>query len=82
MTKRAHPSTASSGVIIERKYRAKNAAYEETVIVGGPGEVAGGVEPVLGEPIDYDAELEERRGTHEPIGFDPDADLKNTAFGI
>lgn len=82
MTERHYPSTASSGVIIEREYRAEDAAYEETVIVGGSGEVADEAEPMLDEPIDHEAELAERRETHEPIEFDSDADLTNTAFGI
>jgi hypothetical protein len=84
VTQHVRVSTASGGVVIERKHSAEGATYEESAVmqVGGAGEVAGEAEPMLADPIDYEAELAERRETHEPIEFDPDTDLTNSQFGI
>jgi hypothetical protein len=84
VTHHLYASTASSGVVIERKHSAEGATYEESMVmrVGGTGDVAGESEPILADPINFDAELAERRETHEAIEVDPDADLTNTQFGI
>jgi hypothetical protein len=78
-----HASTASGGIIIERKYAQEDAAYEASAVmyVGGRRETDDDFE-VLSDPIEYEAEVAERRETHEPIELDPEVDISDTAFGI
>jgi hypothetical protein len=75
--------TASSGVAIERRYTGEDARYEHhaTIVVAGDQGIAGISDPILTEPIDFEAELAERERTHEPLG-PVDTDLTNTLFGI
>lgn len=83
MTKLGHPPTASGAVTINRLYRAEDTVYEQLVWGGTvtDREVAGVSDPILVEPINFDAELAKRERTHRPIS-PPDTDLSNTVFGI
>jgi hypothetical protein len=82
VTERTDQSTATGGVVIERKYRTEDGQIEQSsVVVSSDNVSAGDVDVILVEPIDYEAELARREKTHEPI--EPvDTDLTNTAFGI
>jgi hypothetical protein len=77
-------AVASGSYTIERKYSADDAHYEESFsfdLRDTDYDEPGSSDPVLAEPIDYEAALAERKRTHEPI--EPvDTDLANTKFGI
>ena len=74
---------SSLGVVIERQYSGPGARYERSasIIVGGDAGHAGITDPILTEPIDFDAEIANRRETHEPMP-PVDGGLSNTVFGI
>jgi hypothetical protein len=75
-------STASAGFAIERRYREEHAHYEQSssIRVGESG-IAGVTDPMLVEPIDFEAEIAERQREYEPL--EPvDGDLRNSRFGI
>lgn len=83
MSQRTHSSTASGGIAIERRYVSSEGHVEQSsyLIIGGEEGIAGVTDPILSEPIDFEAELNERAATHEPL--EPvDTDLTNRAFGI
>ena len=76
-------TTASGGVIIERHYASEGIRFTHgaRLVVDGCDEPAGVSDPILSDPVDYEAELAERRETHEPI--EPvTSDTRNTVFGI
>jgi hypothetical protein len=73
---------AGSGIGIERRYRGSE-EYDAASYGGFSDEpgVAGETDPMLTEPIDFDAEREERERTREPLP-PVDTDLTNSDFGI
>jgi hypothetical protein len=74
--------TASDGLVIERHVRAgEEVAESYSVVIGGDPGIAGLTDPMLTDPIDFDAELAERSRTHVPL--EPvDGDQTNSIFGI
>jgi hypothetical protein len=76
--------TSSTGFLIEREYRSEDAhwAYSSSwAEVAGEHGIAGMTDPMLVDPIDFEAELAERRRTYEPLP-PVDTDLTNPHFGI
>jgi hypothetical protein len=75
--------TAASGSAVERHYVGSDAEIDgsSSVIIAGDQGVAGDVDPMLTEPIDFDVELADRALTYEPLEV-VDGDLTNDAFGI
>jgi hypothetical protein len=76
------PTTASSGYTIVRRYTG-GVAYEQAsyLTIEGDRGIAGMTDPILTDPIDFEAEIRERERTHEPLQ-PVDTDLTNDAFGI
>jgi hypothetical protein len=76
-------TTRGSGTIIETKYSGESVQYEQetSLVTDGFDWTLGMTKPTLLEPIDFEAELAERRETHEPH-TDPDGNLGNSLFGI
>jgi hypothetical protein len=77
-------ATCGSDTIVTAEYRGETAvAYARCVSVSGDGFdlSLGMTEPVLEEPIDYEAEMAARRQTHEPLE-EFDGHIGNSAFGI
>ncbi len=77
-------STRGSGTIVRAAYRGETViAFAQEVVVSNDGFdwTLGMTEPALVDPIDYDAEIAERRTTHEPI-HDVGGDLGNSRFGV
>lgn len=75
-------ATCGSDTILTTEYRGETAvAYRVSVTRDGFDLSLGMMDPTLEEPIDYDAELAERRETHEPLE-EFDGDIGNSAFGI
>jgi hypothetical protein len=75
--------TRGSGLIIHEQYTGTD-HFERScslVVVDGSDLDLGMTEATLAEPIDYDAEIAERRDTHEPI-TPVDGNLANSVFGI
>lgn len=74
--------TGASGAVIEMQYHG-SAQYQREVllVVDGLEKHLGMREPTLIEPIDFEAEIAERRDTHEPLG-PVDGELGNTLFGV
>lgn len=83
MTSSSVSRTAADGIAFQRNYVADGAHYLHAgwLVVQGEVEIAGITEPHLAEPIDFEAEIEERRRSGVPI--EPvDTDSTNNAFGI
>jgi hypothetical protein len=76
-------TTGASGTFIETKYQGEPARYEmeTSLLAAGFDWSLGMTESVLLDPIDYEAELAERRETHEAIA-PVDGDVGNSLFGI
>lgn len=81
-----HPSTrtSSGSVGYQRQYVSASAVYEQSgyLIVQGDEGMAGVTDPLLVEPIDFDAELARRRHSRSPIDEPVDSDTANDVFGI
>jgi len=75
-------ATCGSDTILTTEYRGGTVAYHvDSVMSDGFDWSLGMTEPALLEPIDYDAEIAERRETHEPIR-DVGGELGNSRFGV
>ena len=76
-------ATASVGFSIEREYQSENAHYEQATYVRVTGDegVAGVADPMLVDPIDFEAEKQRRQEEYEPLE-QVDVDASDTRFGI
>lgn len=76
--------TASGSVGFQRQYVSDHAVYEQFsyLIVQGNEGIAGVTDPLLMEPIDFEAELARRRLDRAPIDEPVDSDTANDVFGI
>lgn len=75
--------TASGGIGLRRQYISSEASFEQYswLVVQKDNGIAGIAEPILSEPIDFEAELAERKRSRAPI--EPaDTDTTNKLFGI
>lgn len=76
--------TASGSVGFQRQYVSDHARYELSgcLIVQGAEGIAGITEPLIDEPIDFEAELAHRRRNRVAIEEPVDSDTANDVFGI
>ncbi len=70
-------------VVIGRHYIAAGAQYPQSfsVSMGADEGIAGLTDPILVEPLDYEAEIAQRAATREPLS-PVETDLSNTLFGV
>jgi hypothetical protein len=75
--------TRGGSVVIGRHYTAEGAQYPRSFSVSMDVDegVAGVTDPILVEPIDYEAEIARRAATREPLPV-VETDLSNTLFGV
>jgi hypothetical protein len=76
-------TTGASAIIIEKHYLGGAVPYERAtwLEIKGLDEHSNMRDPLLSEPIDFEAEIALRRETHEPL--QPiDGELHNDLFGI
>lgn len=74
-------ATSGTGTIVTREYCGTAVEYAVSVTCDGFDLSLGMIEPMLEEPIDYEAEIAERQYTHEPLQ-EYEGDTGNSAFGI
>lgn len=76
--------TASGSVGFQRQYVSDHARYELSgcLIVQGTEGIAGITDPVVEEPIDFEAELASRRRNRAAINEPVNSDTANDVFGI
>jgi hypothetical protein len=76
--------TASGSVGFQRQYVSDHARYELSgcLIVQGTEGIAGVTDPIIEDPIDFEAELANRRHNRVAINESVDSDTANDVFGI
>jgi hypothetical protein len=76
-------TTSASGIIIEEHYLGGAVRYERAtwLAIEGLDEHPHMRDPLLSEPIDFEAEIAQRRETHEPLP-PIDGEIHNDLFGV